>query len=99
MVATSELFLVRFAKIDKMASATGSDVEKASPAYISDEKAVSRPSSSNGDVAVGQVGEVSNFEEVGELRQGLQQRHIQMIAIAGAIGTVSEIILRWWRCW
>lgn len=57
-----------------MASATGSDVEKASPAYISDEKAVSRPSSSNGDVAVGQVGEISNFEEVGELRQGLQQR-------------------------
>lgn len=57
-----------------MASATGSDVEKVSPAYVSDEKAVSRPSSSNGDVAVGQVGEISNFEEVGELRQGLQQR-------------------------
>ncbi|KAK9780225.1 hypothetical protein SCAR479_02862 [Seiridium cardinale] len=27
------------------------------------------------------------FGEVGELRQGLKQRHIQMIALAGAIGT------------
>jgi amino acid transporter len=28
-----------------------------------------------------------NFEEVGEVKQGLHQRHIQMIAIAGTIGT------------
>ncbi|KAI1874138.1 uncharacterized protein JN550_002717 [Neoarthrinium moseri] len=28
-----------------------------------------------------------HFEELGELKQGLQQRHIQMIALAGAIGT------------
>lgn len=73
-----------------MASTTGSDVEKA-PAYTADEKGVSQAESSNGDVAVGQVGAVANFEEVGELRQGLQQRHIQMIALAGAIGTVSVV--------
>lgn len=28
-----------------------------------------------------------HFGEVGELRQGLKQRHIQMISLAGAIGT------------
>lgn len=72
-----------------MASTTGTDVEKAPPTYIADEKGISGPESSDGDVAEGHVGTVPNFEEVGELRQGLQQRHIQMIALAGAIGTVS----------
>ncbi|KAH8878596.1 amino acid permease [Thozetella sp. PMI_491] len=28
-----------------------------------------------------------NFEEVGDMKQGLHQRHIQMIALAGTIGT------------
>lgn len=79
-----------------MASATGSDVEKASPAYISDEKVVSRPSSSNGDVAVGQVGEISNFEEVGELRQGLQQRRELLphpLAYSGSHGHRSALTM------
>ncbi|CAN8103657.1 unnamed protein product [Discula destructiva] len=69
-----------------MATTTGSDAEKASP-YVADEKAVFGSDSGDGDVAVGQVGGVSNFQEVGELKQGLKQRHIQMIALAGAIGT------------
>lgn len=30
---------------------------------------------------------VCSFEELGQLRQGLHQRHIQMIALAGTIGT------------
>lgn len=30
---------------------------------------------------------ITSFEEVSELRQGLHQRHIQMIALAGTIGT------------
>lgn len=33
------------------------------------------------------VGTVADFGEKGELKQGLHQRHIQMIALAGAIGT------------
>lgn len=37
-----------------------------------------------GDVEIGAVGEV---EESNGLRQGLHQRHIQMIALAGTIGT------------
>lgn len=32
-------------------------------------------------------GPVADFGEKGELKQGLHQRHIQMIALAGAIGT------------
>ncbi|CAK7246341.1 MAG: hypothetical protein STHCBS139747_007968 [Sporothrix thermara] len=36
---------------------------------------------SQADIAAGQ------FEEVGTVRQGLHQRHIQMIALAGTIGT------------
>lgn len=73
-----------------MASTTGFDAEKA-PAYTADEKGVSRPESSNEDLAVGQVGDVTTFHEVRELKQGLKQRHIQMIALAGAIGTVSIV--------
>lgn len=80
-------------QIENMTSTTGSDAQKA-PTYTADEKGVSRPDSSNGDVAVGQIGQVSNFQEVGELKQGLKQRHIQMIALAGAIGTVSLKRLR-----
>lgn len=30
---------------------------------------------------------VGNFDEILEVRQGLHQRHIQMIALAGTIGT------------
>lgn len=73
-----------------MASTTGSDAEKA-PSYRANEKSVTGPDSSydGGEVAVGQVADGTNFQEVGELKQGLKQRHIQMIALAGAIGTVS----------
>lgn len=34
-------------------------------------------------------GETAEFGEVKELRRGLHQRHIQMIALAGCIGTVN----------
>lgn len=76
-----------------MATTTGSDAEKA-PAYVSEEKGGSGLSSRDGDrPVVGEVSDVTNFAEVGELKQGLKQRHIQMIALAGAIGTVSSIVL------
>lgn len=38
----------------------------------------------HGDV---ENGDVDDMREVGEVRQGLHQRHIQMIALAGTIGT------------
>ena len=42
----------------------------------------------SGDVAPGYVEDgTGEFEEVHEVRQGLHQRHIQMIALAGTIGT------------
>lgn len=34
--------------------------------------------------------EVVGFEETRELKRGLHQRHIQMIALAGTIGTVGK---------
>ncbi len=40
------------------------------------------------DEALGET-EVAGFEETRELKRGLHQRHIQMIALAGTIGTVS----------
>lgn len=40
------------------------------------------------DEALGET-EVAGFEETRELKRGLHQRHIQMIALAGTIGTVG----------
>ncbi|RFU30926.1 hypothetical protein B7463_g5407, partial [Scytalidium lignicola] len=40
-----------------------------------------------GDAATGEAEVAIEFSEVKELRRGLAQRHIQMIALAGAIGT------------
>jgi yeast amino acid transporter len=40
------------------------------------------------DISPGYMEEMpENFEEVGHMKQGLHQRHIQMIALAGTIGT------------
>ena len=42
----------------------------------------------SGDVAPGYAEDgIGEFEELHEVRQGLHQRHIQMIALAGTIGT------------
>lgn len=79
--------------IDKMATTTGSDAEKG-PAYISEEKGGSGPSSHDGEVGEVTVSSAeAAFDEVKVLKQGLKQRHIQMIALAGAIGTVSSFVL------
>lgn len=43
----------------------------------------------NGDVNSGYDG--SEFDERKDLRRGLKQRHIQMIALAGTIGTVGSL--------
>lgn len=64
------------------------DLEKTN--YATDNKALSdkghdSPTSRDGREAA--VGIVEDFGEKGELKQGLHQRHIQMIALAGAIGT------------
>lgn len=64
------------------------DFEKTN--YATDNKALSdkehdSPHSRDGGEAA--VGTVGDFGEKGELKQGLHQRHIQMIALAGAIGT------------
>ena len=41
-----------------------------------------------GDISAADIEEqAGHFEEVGNVRQGLHQRHIQMIALAGTIGT------------
>lgn len=67
-------------------STTG-DIEKTN--YATDNKALSDPESPQNHSRDGEaaVGVVEDFGEKGELKQGLHQRHIQMIALAGAIGT------------
>jgi amino acid transporter len=59
------------------------DMESGSPP-VKDEKNLTPSDNSPGYLDDDDVGE---FEEVHTVKQGLHQRHIQMIALAGTIGT------------
>lgn len=61
------------------------DIESAGSAASKDEKALTNNNDTPGYPEDG-VGEIE-FEEVRTVKQGLHQRHIQMIALAGTIGT------------
>ncbi|TVY41205.1 Proline-specific permease [Lachnellula subtilissima] len=70
---------------------SGSDAEKG--IYRSDQKTAQfdgeKAAPGYAEEPVAEDGSVIDFEETRELKQGLNQRHIQMIALCGAIGTVG----------
>lgn len=62
------------------------EINNASPGEKTRDEKVPTYQSDVGDIETA-TADIDHFAEVREVRQGLKQRHIQMISLAGAIGT------------
>ncbi|KAI0155573.1 amino acid transporter-like protein [Pestalotiopsis sp. NC0098] len=62
------------------------EINNASPSEKTRDEKVPNYQSDVGDIETA-TADIDHFAEVREVRQGLKQRHIQMISLAGAIGT------------